>query len=183
MDPLSPETRASSGAPDEALNQFVVFKLGGNEFAVAIEQVQEILVLGPVARVPKTPGFIEGIINVRGKIIPVLNLRKRLEIAGAARDQDARIIVAEVDEQTVGMIVDLVTEVVKLPVSGLEPPPPLITTVSPRFVTSVGKLDGRILVILNLDRILSPEEMSELSATTGARAGRHESATAPTPSA
>jgi len=183
MDPLSPETRASSGAPDEALNQFVVFKLGGNEFAVAIEQVQEILVLGPVARVPKTPGFIEGIINVRGKIIPVLNLRKRLEIAGAARDQDARIIVAEVDEQTVGMIVDLVTEVVKFPVSGLEPPPPLITTVSPRFVTSVGKLDGRILVILNLDRILSPEEMSELRATTGARAGSHESATAPTPSA
>src|SRR5437879_11617894 len=87
MDPLSPETRPSSGAPDEGLNQFVVFKLGGNEFAVAIEQVQEILVLGPVARVPKTPGFIEGIINVRGKIIPVLNLRKRLEIAGAARDR------------------------------------------------------------------------------------------------
>ena len=183
MDPLSPETRASSGAPDEALNQFVVFKLGGNEFAVAIEQVQEILVLGPVARVPKTPGFIEGIINVRGKIIPVLNLRKRLEIAGAARDQDARIIVAEVDEQTVGMIVDLVTEVVKFPVSAIEPPPPLITTVSPRFVMGVGKRDGRILVILNLDRILSPEEMSELSATTGARAGSHASATAPSPSA
>src|SRR2546430_17660878 len=145
MDPLNPESRASSAAPDDAVNQFVVFKLGGNEFAVAIEQVQEILVLGPIARVPKTPGFIEGIINVRGKIIPVLNLRKRLEIAGPARDQDARIIVAEEDAQTVGMIVDLVTEEEKFPVSAIEPPPTLITTVSPRFAMGVRRRYRRIL--------------------------------------
>src|SRR5690242_7017678 len=110
--------------PAGAVGQLVVFRLGDNEFAVAIEQVQEILALGPLARVPKTPAFVEGIINVRGRIIPVLNLSKRLGIPGRDRDGDTRIVVAEVAEQTVGLIVDMVTEVLKLPLSGIEPPPP-----------------------------------------------------------
>ncbi len=175
MEHATSQTGTHAAAPTGAVGQFVVFRLGDNEFAVAIEQVQEILVLGPLARVPKTPRFIEGVINVRGKIIPVLNLSKRLEIPGRDRDQDTRIVVAEVAEQTVGMIVDMVTEVVKLPLSGIEPPPPLITTVSPRFVTGVGKLEGRIMVILNLDRLLSAEEMVELAAPTAPLAGSRDS--------
>jgi purine-binding chemotaxis protein CheW len=157
--PGAPAAESRSG-----IQQFVVFRLGDNDFAVPIEQVQEILVFTPLARIPKVPGFIEGIINVRGKIIPVVNLCERLNLSGRPRDQETRIVVVEVAEQTVGMIVDMVTEVAKLPPKAIEPPPPLITTVSPRFVTGVGKEGGRILVILNLDRLLSPEEMAEIGA-------------------
>jgi purine-binding chemotaxis protein CheW len=148
-----------------AMRQFVVFKLGDNEFGVAIEQVQEILILGALARIPKAPAFIEGIVNVRGKILPVLNLCRRLEIPARAHNPEARIIVVESGDQTVGMIVDMVTEVVKFPSTGIEPPPPLITTVAAKFVTGVGKLDGRLLVILNLDRILSADELLEVAGT------------------
>ena len=160
-------SRESAPVVAGSVSQFVVFKLGDNEFAVTIQQVQEILALGTLARVPKVPDFIEGIVNVRGKIIPVLNLARRLGLPGRARDQDTRIIVAEVAQQTVGMIVDIVTEVIKFPASAIEPPPLLITTVSPKFVTGVGKLEKRILVILNLDRLLSPEEMAEMTVATG----------------
>jgi purine-binding chemotaxis protein CheW len=156
-----------AGDHRNAMSQFVVFKLGDNEFGVAIEQVQEILILGALARIPKAPAFIEGIVNVRGKILPVLNLCQRLEIPARAQNQEARIIVVESGEQTVGMIVDMVTEVVKFPSTGIEPPPPLITTVAAKFVTGVGTLDGRVLVILNLDRILSADELLEAAGVAG----------------
>ena len=176
-------TRQSISAVEGSMSQFVVFKLGENEFAVTIQQVQEILALGTLARVPKVPDFIEGIVNVRGKIIPVLNLARRLGLPGRSRDQDTRIIVVEVAEQTVGMIVDIVTEVIKFPASAVEPPPLLITTVSPKFVTGVGKLEKRILVILNLDRLLSPEEMAEMGGVVGAGRGGADEPVAVTASA
>ncbi len=161
-----------------ATNQFVVFTLGDNEFAVPIEQVQEILVLGRLTKVPKVPGVIEGVINVRGKIIPVVNLCRRFEIQGRPWDLETRIIVVEVADQTIGMIVDMVTEVAKIPLEAIELPPPLITIVSPKFLTGVGKLGSRILVILNLERVLSPEELLELGATKGVRAESREAASA-----
>jgi purine-binding chemotaxis protein CheW len=165
-----------------AVSQFVVFKLGDNEFGVAIERVQEILILGPLARVPKAPAFVEGIVNVRGKILPVLNLCKRLGIATRGQNDDARIIVVESADQTVGMIVDMVTEVVKFPSAGIEPPPPLITTVAAKFVTGVvGKPNSRILVILNLDRILSSDELLEVAGTAGTMAEPREAASVSTP--
>ena len=155
-------------------NQFVVFRLGDNEFAVPIEQVQEILVLGRLTRVPKLPEFIEGIINVRGRIVPVVNLCKRFDIQGRPWDLETRIIVVEVAEQTIGMIVDMVTEVAKIPLTAVEPPPPLITTVSPKFLTGIGKLENRILVILDLERVLSPAELLEVSAPGGVAAASRE---------
>ena len=154
------------------INQFVVFRLGDNEFAVSIEQVQEILIFSRPTRVPRLPRFIEGIINVRGKIVPVINLRERFEIPSRAQDSDTRIIVVEVAEQTIGMVVDMVTEVTRLPLAAIEPPPSLIATVSSTFVTGIGKLDGRILVLLDLERMLSPDELLAVGAPQEVPAAR-----------
>jgi len=156
------------------INQFVVFRLGDNEFAVGIEQVQEILVFSRPTRVPRLPGFIEGIINVRGKIVPVMNLCERFEIQGHAWDSETRIIVVEVAGQTIGLVLDMVTEVTRIPLAAIEPPPPLITTVASQFVTGVGKLGDRILVLLNLERVLSPGELLEVEARRGLPAERSE---------
>lgn len=176
MEEVASQAGAAAAELASGTNQFVVFRLGENEFAVAIDQVQEILVLGRVTIIPKVPEFIEGVINVRGRIVPVLNLCKRLGIPGRPWDAETRIIVVAVAEQIVGMIVDMVTEVVRIPHATIEPPPPLITTVSPTFLVGIGKLESRILVILNLDRVLNPEELLELSVARAALAPSHDEA-------
>lgn len=157
-----PQTGAHEGTNREGQTaQYVVFTLGGNEFSVAIEQVQEILVLGKLTVVPRVPRFIEGIVNVRGKIVPVINLCKQFGITGRAWGAETRIVVAEVDEQTVGMIVDLVSEVVRIPLAAIEAPPPMISIVATAYLRGIAKLGNRILVLLNLEKVLSPDELVE----------------------
>jgi purine-binding chemotaxis protein CheW len=165
MEVTSTKAETLTGQQAGPIEQFVVFELGCNEFAVPIGQVQEILVFSPLTLVPRVPEFIEGVINVRGKIIPVLDLCRCFGIQGKPRDTETRIIVVEVKGQTAGMVVDVVTEVVKIAHDTIEPPPPLITTVAQKFLIGIGKIGSRVLVILNLDEVLNPEELLELGKT------------------
>ena len=105
------------------MEQLVVFRLGNEEFCVQILQVQEIILLSPITRVPKTPAFVEGVINLRGEIIPVVDLRKRFGLEVGELGEDARIVVVEVEGNLVGMIVDEVTQTLSIPASQLQPPP------------------------------------------------------------
>ncbi|MDP2627267.1 MAG: chemotaxis protein CheW [Candidatus Rokubacteria bacterium] len=163
MEPLRSPSDPIPAASPGGIGQYVVFTLGTSEFAAPIEAVQEILVFGRVTLVPNVPAFIEGVINVRGKVIPVINLARRFGMPGKPWGPETRTVVVEVGEQTVGMIVDSVTEVIKLPPSAIEPPPPLITLVASRFLLGVGKLGERIVVLLNLDRVLSADELLDLA--------------------
>jgi purine-binding chemotaxis protein CheW len=137
--------------------QLVIFRLAKEEYALPITKVQEINRLVPITKLPQTPSFMEGIIDLRGRIIPVIDLRKRFQLAVAEHHDDTRIIVVEVSGQTVGIIVDAVTEVVRLNTASIEPPPQT-HMLDAKYLQGVGKLDDRLLILLNVDEILTSQE-------------------------
>jgi len=145
--------------------KLVVFRLGDEEFGAPISQVHEILRLVEITRVPRAPRFIEGIINLRGRIIPILDLRKRFDLPMKDTDKQ-RIMEVEVDGQILGMSVDEVTEVVRIAVDAIEPPPPMIADIAGEYLAGIGKLPGRILVMLNFDRILTEQETHQIEQAT-----------------
>jgi len=145
--------------------QFVVFTLGEAEFGVEIGQVLRIMRLVEITRVPRAPRFLEGIINVHGEIIPVVDLRKRLELPQGEYTDQARILIVEVGEQKIGMIVDSVTEIAWISASAIKPPPEMVADISGVYLTGVAAMDDRLIILLDLSRVLTPEEVEELEQT------------------
>jgi len=145
------------------LLQLVSFKIGNEEFGVDILNVQEINKMTQVTKVPNAPAFVEGVINLRGRVIPVIDLRLRLNLTKKECDKDTRIIVVDVGNRTIGFIVDAVSEVLRIPVSITEDPPDIVTSVNSDFIKSVGKLEDRILILIDLNKILTFEEDKVLS--------------------
>lgn len=139
--------------------QLVVFTIGDEEFGVDISQVREIVRVAEITYLPKAPVFIEGVVNLRGQVLAVLDLSKRLGVASKERGENTRIIVVEVGENTVGMIVDSVLEVLRMSSESIEEVPSLVETEVPEhFIRGVGKLKDRLLVLLDLSRVLTFEE-------------------------
>ena len=147
--------------PKETL-QLVSFKLGNEEFGVDILQVQEIIRMQNITRVPNAPHFVEGVINLRGRVIPIIDLRKRFDLGDHERDKNTRIMVVKIDNIVVGLIVDEVSEVLRIPADTVEPPPPIVAGIESDFIKGVGKLEGRLLILLDLNKILSKEEQYSL---------------------
>jgi len=139
------------------LLQLVSFKIGNEEFGLDILNVQEINKMTQITKVPNAPDYVEGIINLRGRVIPVINLRTRLNMEKKASDKDTRIIVVEVGKSTVGFIVDAVSEVLRIPVNITEVPPSIVTGIDSDFIKSVGKLDDRLLILIDLNKVLLEE--------------------------
>ena len=143
--------------------QLVVFAIGNEEFGVEIGQVREIVRLVPITYLPKAPDFIEGVVNLRGQVLVVIDLAKRLGIPSHPRTESTRIVVVEVENNTVGMIVDSVSEVLRLPYEDVDEVPMLVDTEIPEhYIRGVGKLKDRLLVLLDLDKILTPEEVQHV---------------------
>ena len=148
---------------DVDLLQMVTFKIGEEEFGVDILRVQEIIRIMEITRVPKAPHFVEGVINLRGRVIPIIDLRRRFGLTAREHDKDTRIIVIEINNMIVGFVVDAVHEVLRIPADTVEPPPPAVMGgVDSEYIKGVGKLDDRLLILLDLDRLLSQEEQKEL---------------------
>jgi purine-binding chemotaxis protein CheW len=144
------------------LLQLVTFKIGNEEFGINILLVQEIIKMLQITKIPNTPEYVEGIINLRGKIIPVVDLRSRLGMNKKDMNKDSRVIVVEVDNKTIGFIVDSVNEVIRIPANITEPPPELITGVDSEYIKSVGKLEDRLLILIDIEKILKSEEKTAL---------------------
>lgn len=143
--------------------QLVVFTLGNEEFGVDISEVREIVRLIGITYLPKAPKFIEGVVNLRGQVVAVIDLAKRLGISSKPRGENTRIIVVELGENTVGMIVDSVSEVLRLSSEYIEEVPQIIDTEVPEhYIRGVGKLKDRLLVLLDLNKVLSPEEVEHV---------------------
>ncbi|MBU1044683.1 MAG: chemotaxis protein CheW [Candidatus Omnitrophica bacterium] len=144
--------------------QLVVFKIGEEEFGVEINQVREIVKLVSITRMPKSPAFIEGVVNLRGQIITVIDLSKRLDLPSAGRSESTRIMVVEIGDNIVGMIVDSVSEVLRLSESNIEDTPSLIETeVHERYLRGVGKSEDRLLILLDLNEVLSVDEIKHVA--------------------
>ncbi len=140
---------------DAELIQLVTFSIGDEEFGVDILKVQEIIRTMEITKVPKAPPFVEGVINLRGNVIPIIDLRKRFGLDTREHDKHTRIIVIEIHNMIVGFVVDAVSEVLRIPANTVEPPPPVVSGLESEYISGVGKLEDRLLILLDLDRLLS----------------------------
>jgi len=140
-----------------AEEQLVTFSLGTEEFGVDIMCVQEIIRIPPITRVPKSPTYIEGVINLRGNVIPVVSLRTRFGMGRVEETDLSRIIVLQVKTKVFGIRVDAVTEVLHLDSEAIEPPPPIALGMDAQFIRGVGKIGERLLILLELDQIMGGE--------------------------
>ncbi|HET8688085.1 MAG TPA: chemotaxis protein CheW [Methanosarcina sp.] len=148
---------------EENLN-LVAFELSGEEFGVDIMQVSEVIPVPRITRIPQAPECIKGLINLRGKILVVIDLNKRLGFPSKETDTLSRIIILEVKGIVIGMLVNSVKEVMRLPLSSIEPTPEIIKSkINAEYLTGVGKAGNRLFILLNLARVLGEEEIEELS--------------------
>ncbi len=145
---------------DEAERQLVVFDLAGEAYGVNIGTVREIIRMQAVTHVPETPEFVEGVINLRGRVIPVVDLRKRFGLATGAQTAESRIVVVDIAGHDIGVIVDAVTEVLRIAGSAIEPASGLITTEDSYYMDGIAKIGNRLLILLDLDRVLQTTEES-----------------------
>jgi purine-binding chemotaxis protein CheW len=145
------------------LIQLVSFKIGTEEFGVDILKVQEINKLVQITKVPNAPYFVEGVINLRGRIIPIVDLRTRLGLPRKDFDKNTRIVVIDLHGKTIGFIVDAVNEVLRISNDIIEPPPTISKGVNADYITSVAKLEDRLLILLDLEKLLSEEEKEKLA--------------------
>jgi purine-binding chemotaxis protein CheW len=144
------------------LLQLVSFRVGGEEYGLDILRVQEIIRLQHLTRVPNAPDSLDGVMNLRGKIIPVIALRKRFGLEPQAPDKETRIIVVEIQGTVLGFIVDAVSEVLRIPADTVGPPP-LLAKATQDYVSGVGKLEDRLLILLDVDRLMSNHDLAGVS--------------------
>ena len=144
------ETRGQGGM----LLHLVTFHLGREEYGVEIAAVQEIIRATDITPVPGAPSHVRGVINLRGNIIPVVDLRRRFALAAVEASDSQRIIVIELGEKRIGMLVDSVSQVIKVPAGVVEEMPEEATSVDENFIKGVGKLENRLVIILDLNRSL-----------------------------
>jgi purine-binding chemotaxis protein CheW len=153
-------------AQTEELLQLVSFNIGQEEFGLGIQSIQEINRMVEITRVPNSPEFVSGVINLRGKVIPIINLRKRFGFPPKENDRNTRIIVVELGTMVVGFVVDAVSEVLRIPKNITEPPPSIVAGIGSEYITAVAKLENRLLILLDLERILLEKEKQQLESTT-----------------
>ena len=142
--------------------QVVSFKLGSEEYGVDIGQVQEINRMVAVTHVPRAPQFMEGVINLRGQLIPIIDLRTRFGMDRAEHTKSTRIVVTEIGTKRIGMVVDSVSEVLRLPLEQIEEAPDMISGVDTEYIRGVGKLDERLIILLDLGKIVTLAEKRDL---------------------
>jgi purine-binding chemotaxis protein CheW len=139
--------------------KLVGFRLGLEEYAVDILKIKEIKLLMEITRVPKAPSFVEGVINLRGDIVPIIDLRKKLRLPTSELGEDTRIIIVEIESKMCGVIVDGVSEVIEIEESKILPPPSIVKgSIDSAYLKGVGKMGDRILILLDLDKILTTNE-------------------------
>lgn len=144
--------------------QLVSFNLDAEAFGVDIAVVQEIVRMPEITRVPRAPAFVEGVVNLRGKIIPVVDLRKRFGLKLSEATKGTRIIVVTIGGRTVGMIVDAVSEVLRLDADSIEPTPEMVSSpIDASFLRGIAKLEGRLLILLDLGLVLDAKETEALA--------------------
>jgi len=150
--------------PEEVLNQIVVFKLGDEEYGVDVMDVKEIAKPTSITNVPRAPPFIEGVFNLRGGLAPLINLRRRFGFKSKEIDENARIVIAELEDKPIGMLVDAATEVLGIPTEDIETTPDMVTTeISKDYLKGVGKVGDRLIIILDLKQVLTKKDMEQIN--------------------
>ncbi len=139
---------------DEGLQEFLGFMLDNEEYAISIMHIKEIIKYQPITEVPRAPQYVPGVLSLRGQIIPIIDLRKRLKLKAKDPDHNTRILVLLREDQDYGLIVDRVSQVVRFSEDEIEPPPQVISSMEADFIEGVGKFKDNMLIILNLESVL-----------------------------
>ncbi len=145
-----------------AVQKFVKFNIAEETFGISIAQINQILKPQEIFKVPNTPPFIEGLINLRGKVITVFNLRKRFGMPEKENDDNTKVIIVNLEELLLGFTVDSVTEIVNLQDEDIVPTPPSISSFDRRFLSGVGKMEDKLILILNLEKVLTTDEEQQV---------------------
>ncbi len=148
--------------------QLVTFTLGSEEYAVDILKVQEINRMTEVAKVPNAPSYVEGVINLRGRVIPVVSLRGRFGMPDKDSDEQSRIMIMDIQGITIGLVVDAVSEVLRIPTNTVDPTPNMATAMSTEFITGIAKLEDRLIILLDLDKLIEKQESTAMLEATKA---------------
>lgn len=151
----------------ETDRKVIVFQLKDEEYAISVKQVGSIEIMLPITRVPQTAHFVKGVINLRGVVIPVIDLRSRFGIEVSEPDELTRMIIVYYEDAEVGLIVDAANDVIDIPESTIESPPEVVGAVDADYLEGVAKLDNRLLILLNLKKVLKPEEINVLKTVKG----------------
>ena len=151
-----------AGKSDELL-RLVSFNVGSEEFVVDILKVQEINRMVEITKVPQAPHYVEGVINLRGKVIPIVDLRKRFNLELKEYDKNTRIIAVDIGGNIMGMVVDSVSGVLRLPSDTIEPAPEIVTGINSEYIKGVAKLEDRLLIFLDLSKVIDMNEMAGIA--------------------
>jgi purine-binding chemotaxis protein CheW len=163
---MSVEEQATNRVAGGDERQLVVFQLGVEFYGVEISCIHEIVRMQKVTRVPRAPAFVEGVINLRGKVIPVIDLRHRFGLPAADHTRASRIVVVEIGDQVVGLVVDGVSEVLRINPALIEPPSPVVAGIDSEYLRGIARLPDRLVILLDLDRVFAREERHALEAAS-----------------
>lgn len=140
----------------------IIFELMNKEYAIEVDAVQGIERVISITRVPKTPAYVKGVINLRGVVTPIVDLRERFSLEPKEMDDSTRIIIVSLEDYEVGLIVDGANDVLDIPVDSIEPQPEVVGTIESDFISGVAKIDKRLFVMLDLAKVLTPIKRVEV---------------------
>ncbi len=162
---------ATATAEALALNRggkYLTFFLGGEEYGLEILKVQEIIGMMDITPVPRTPHYVRGVLNLRGKVIPIVDLRLKFGMEAVAQTDETCIIVVQAQGVQMGTVVDQVSEVLDIPVEDIEDAPSFGASVDTDYILGIGKTEGRVRLLLDIDKVLSSQEFADLQCFAGA---------------
>jgi purine-binding chemotaxis protein CheW len=159
-EPLTSDSSQSAAISEEKnTSQFVGFQIDGQQYAFPIEQIQEIVLLDQITQTPQVADYVEGVSNLRGAIIPIINLRKLFGLAPKPPDGETRTIVVNMGERTIGCTVDMVSQVIRIPDESIQPAPEAVAGDGANYISGFAKLDDRLVILLDIDELLNPERL------------------------
>ena len=157
------EELTSRDGTTQDVKQLISFTIGEEEYGLDLLRVKEVIRMRQITWLPKAPSCVKGIINLRGDVIPIVDLRDRFGLKTIENTATTRVIVVEVEGRLVGIVVDSASQVVRVPADQFDPPPPMAGKTAQRFITGVGKMDEKLIITIDVDRILSTDEMSQIA--------------------
>ena len=146
--------------------QLVSFQLGNEVYGIEITKVREIILITEITRIPETPPYVKGLINLRSMVIPVIDMRKLFNLAESEQTDESRIMVVQAKGKTIGIMVDSVSEVLRINKDQIAPPPPTVASLGREYLTGLVRLDKQLLILLDIDKILSHDAAEALAAAT-----------------
>ena len=164
MNGETPNNRESSpsDATQKNSSQFVGFQVANQEYLFRIEQIQEIVIPDRVTKTPQVPDYVEGVANLRGSIIPIINLRQLFGVEPKPTDGETRTIVVNIGQRTMGCTVDMVSQVMRISDENIQPAPETITADRANYISGFAKVDDRLLILLDIDQLLNPDQLERV---------------------